>query len=446
MAKSIRLRQFKYFLTSQSAYVTDGEHGSPDWDENSSIKYITAEFIRPNYILDGEFKTISKDQNQRNIRASLREKDVLIYSVGAYAGFAAMAEPHLFPANIPRSVALVRLNHSSELLAEYLTVFLNSAFGAFQSNRLRAGNSQPVLALDKINQFVVPVLNKEFQAVIANIYGRAYEKRMWSKRLYAEAESLLLEELGLRDWQPTTQNTAVKSFKQSFLASGRLDAEYYYPEKLQMTDWLKRFSGKSVGYYVSSICELIDPTKSISKQLVRNYDLTDALQIFLDESESVPFYELGSTKKVFKRGDVVVSRLRSYLKEIAVVDTPENVNCVGSSEFIVLRPNEEIINAETLLVYLRSLPVQQILKWCQSGSNHPRFMEEDLLAIKLPDCILAMQDTFKDLIRQSIAGQRESKRLLQTAKRAVELAIERDEATALRWIDESLNGEVSDVN
>lgn len=88
------------------------------------------------------------------------------------------------------------------------------------------------------------------------------------------------------------------------------------------------------------------------------------------------------------------------------------------------------------MVYLRFLPVQQILKWCQSGSNHPRFMQEDLLAIKLPDCVLAMKDKLQTIVRNSIAEHRESKRLLELAKRGVELAIEQDEQTALAWIDE----------
>ena len=129
-----------------------------------------------------------------------------------------------------------------------------------------------------------------------------------------------------------------------------------------------------------------------------------------------------------------MSRLRSYLKEIAIVDTPEDTKTVGSSEFIVLRPSSDQISAEALVVYLRSLPVQLILKWCQSGSNHPRFAEKDLLAIKVPDIVLDIQNTLQSNVRQSIDKSRESKRLLEIAKRAVEIAIEQNEDAAMEFI------------
>jgi restriction endonuclease S subunit len=91
---------------------------------------------------------------------------------------------------------------------------------------------------------------------------------------------------------------------------------------------------------------------------------------------------------------------------------------------------------QLLLVYLRSVPVQRILKWCQSGSNHPRFMEEDLLSIKLPDKLLSKQEKLVQAVRKAISVGRESERLLDIAKHAVEIAIEQNEAAALRRLNQ----------
>ena len=137
-----------------------------------------------------------------------------------------------------------------------------------------------------------------------------------------------------------------------------------------------------------------------------------------------------STKKQFQTGDVVVSRLRSYLKEIAIVTTPANVRSVGSSEFFVLRPRSNKVSSELLLVYLRSSPVQKILHWCQIGSNHPRIEEKEILTLKLPDCILGMevQDDINRLIQSGIDAYREAKNLLEQAKRKVETIIESEVA------------------
>lgn len=178
---------------------------------------------------------------------------------------------------------------------------------------------------------------------------------------------------------------------------------------------------------------MVNPLANSSAMPVQNYDLTDALQFFIEGKEPVPMYELGSTKKVFTKGDVIVSRLRSYLKEIALVATHEKSYCVGSSEFIVLRALSDEVSPEVLLVYLRSTPVQQILKWCQSGSNHPRFMEEDLLSIKIPDKVIDAQKQIQEIIYSAINVHQQAKRLLNLAKRAVEIAIEEDEVTALSF-------------
>ena len=63
-----------------------------------------------------------------------------------------------------------------------------------------------------------------------------------------------------------------------------------------------------------------------------------------------------------------------------MVRTDGDVPLVGSSEFTVLRLKKRQCNItpETLMVFLRSAPVQNILKWCQKGSQHPRFSEGDL--------------------------------------------------------------------
>jgi len=66
-----------------------------------------------------------------------------------------------------------------------------------------------------------------------------------------------------------------------------------------------------------------------------------------------------------------MSRLRAYLKETAVVRTGDDYPLLGSSEFIVLqpiRPKANRIAPETLMIFLRSYPVQTIPKWCQDGS------------------------------------------------------------------------------
>ena len=179
-----------------------------------------------------------------------------------------------------------------------------------------------------------------------------------------------------------------------------------------------------VGDQVRSIRDLWDPVNAGHGAMVRNFDLGDALDPFLDNTkEPVSASEVGSTKKKFQAGDVVVSRLRSYLREIAVVRTGNAVSCVGSSEFIVLRPIGKGLSAETILVYLRCPLVQTILKWSQDGSNHPRFDEDDLIALPVPDRLMKVSSKIERHVHDAISASQEASRLLDEAKTIVEKAI-----------------------
>lgn len=394
-------------------------------------------FLRGQNILDGvvsfdDCLYIDAEANKLLWKSEVKLNMVLLTMSGTIGNCAVAMESWKYPINSNQDIAKITL--AGNLNPHYVCTFINCKHGQLQMKRIPVGSVQQHTFIWQLEKLVIPILSEKFQNKISELFKQAHEKLEESKTLYARAENLLLDNLGLHSFISPTENTTVKSYRASFLQTDRLDAEYYHPEKVSMLDWLDKFQGKSIGHYVSTIEQLIDPTKGFSSELVSNFDLTDALEIYLANKQSIPTYELGSTKKQMKKGDIAISRLRSYLKEIAIVDTPEEVNVVGSSEFIVLRPNHEAINAESLLVYLRSLPVQKILKWCQSGSNHPRFMEKDLLAIKIPDNVLALRQTLQINVREAIGKSRESKRLLEIAKRAVEIAIEENEQAAFEFI------------
>jgi hypothetical protein len=217
-----------------------------------------------------------------------------------------------------------------------------------------------------------------------------------------------------------------------------LDAQYFMPAKEQVKQSLATLPGRTLGDRVDSIRDMFVPDRAPTQMQVRNYDVTDALVPLLDAEKEPSFAaEIGSIKKTLKDGDVAISRLRAYLREVAVVRTGDDIPSVGSSEFIVLRPKvgQPDISPEALMVFLRSAPVQTILKWCQDGSQHPRFSEGDLLSIPVPDGVVDISDKITETVQQGFAARHQARQLLETAKRAVEIAIEDGEAAAMAFLD-----------
>ncbi|BCM89418.1 hypothetical protein IAD21_01264 [Abditibacteriota bacterium] len=133
-------------------------------------------------------------------------------------------------------------------------------------------------------------------------------------------------------------------------------------------------------------------------------DTSDAKEgIITNRKPTVEGALIGSQKKVVAHRDVIISRLRPYLRQAAYVDEaiePEgNATIVASTEFFVLRPLDERSIA-FLVPFLLCDAVQKVLSVSQEGGHHPRFDEQTLLSVPMPDEWLEQRDSIsKDVER-----------------------------------------------
>lgn len=423
--KSKLIRRIGTVKVGKIAYITDGEHGSPCWSDTSGIKYITAEFIKENYIEQGQFRQISEEQDRRNIRARLQSGDILIYSVGAYAGLAAVAEPHLFPANIPRSVAIIRINKKNELKSEYVATFLNSIFGKFQTLRLRAGNSQPVLALDKIKQLEIPIIEEKYQKEIQNYYQQAYKARILSQSLYHQAEELLARELQLDQLQLPNKKWYTTRYCE-VVGNGRCDGEYYQPKYKQLMEHLSKFKCKALG----SLCDFnkgfeigSSSYKDHGKLFMRVSNISEN-GIHLGNSDKYlsdfDFHRL----KLFQieKGDVLCTK-DGTIAMCYVID--EEIEGIFSSGIVKLSLNEEIPTEYLAIVINSVFGKMQANRDC-SGALITHWKIGEMKKIQIPIIASTSMNTIADYVIQSKAAKRQSKQLLAQAKRRVEEMIEQE--------------------
>jgi hypothetical protein len=140
--------------------------------------------------------------------------------------------------------------------------------------------------------------------------------------------------------------------------------------------------------------------------------------------------QIGSAKKVLRPKDVVISRLRPYLRQVAFVDPAipgwgEGVLLLCSTEFFVLRPVEEGSLA-FLVPFLLSGPVQEVLSASQEGGHHPRFNEATLLGLPVSPTFLKDRGALSAEVERAVALFRESEAamaaLVGRAERAAGLA------------------------
>lgn len=416
------------------AFVTDGIHTSLPFREDGEVKILSAKHPKENYVDRSGFETVSRKFHEANPRTALQIDDVLISTVGTI-GNSAVVTPDLLPANSDRHIGIIRLNKGA-MSPYYLSTFLLGKYGRVQSGREVTGNVQPNLFISKINKLLVPRFSNSFENSVSDTVVKAYAGRAYASQIFMDTEGLLARALCVENWLAPEPLTYVRSSIEAFSAA-RLDAEYFYPAKQAAQSILLNASSVTVGDHFESIRELWQPDDDESEGEVRNYDLNDALVPFLEgEKPSTPRNLIASTKKRLHEGDLVVSRLRSYLKEIAIVESGGELPMVASTEFIVLRPRRhDSLPVEALMIYLRSALPQLIFKWSQDGSNHPRFDERELLRMPIPHAVLANVDEYVKSVRAIQKARKRAAELLEAAKRAVEIAIEDSEAAALAYLD-----------
>ena len=144
--------------------------------------------------------------------------------------------------------------------------------------------------------------------------------------------------------------------------------------------------------------------------------------------EPVAPHELGSAKRRLQPGDVIISRLRPYLRQVVYVDAqlfallPGGNEVAASTKFFVLRGRAGF-DAACLVPFLLSAQVQSALAAGQEGGHHPRFAKELLLSLSVPDCAVRNPGDMASQVRALAAGVRSSLQGCRSLVHGMDLAI-----------------------
>lgn len=189
-------------------------------------------------------------------------------------------------------------------------------------------------------------------------------------------------------------------------------------------------SNKNVNDYF----ELINTNVSTLKEFIYIYDLTHSLGNFMIDVE--PTQEIGSNKKEAIKGDFVISRLRSYLKEMAVIQS-KNFKQLLSTEYLVYRPKTNLLSSNTLLAFSLSRIVQTILNYSQYGTEHPRFYKFVFNEMPIPKCLLLMNAEIDSIMNKAYEVLEQSKIFYKKAEETLYLELGLDPKNPLQSLLDS---------
>lgn len=380
--------------------------------------FLRAQNVRPGIIENREPVYVDDAIYHSYPDAIVRTNELLLVRTGANHGDCARVTKEWAGAMV--SSHTLRLIPADDAPICGLEFFFSAPSGRQLLLGLRSGGTHGQINAENLRRLSLPDLSSaeyEMRELATNI--ELNRRRMREGLVNAELELMRL--LGIGNSKTSINLTYQRDFK-DLQTANRWGAEYFMPCKQHVIDALLAKRGQPLSSYYASVREMFDPLQAVSSKQVRNFDLTDALDPVLDDGiAAIPAEKVGSIKKKISAGDVVVSRLRSYLREIALVRTSAKIPAVGSSEFIVLRRKKKTApTPETLLVYLRSLPVQTILNWSQDGSQHPRFNEDVLLGVPIPDDLITGAQNIDGAVASALSAQAEAASLFEQGKANVE--------------------------
>ena len=328
-------------------------------------------------------------------------------------------------------LAVLRPNN---IEAEYLLAFCKTSYFVNCLMRANKASMYPAVSTGDILDTPLFVPSKSLRLLIVETVKNSALALNKSKQIYAQVQTLLLTELGLVDWQPKQRPTFVKNFSDIKRAE-RIDADYFQPKYEEIVDAIKNYSGgwDTLGNLaVLRKCVEVGGKKYVESGIpfVRVSNLSP-FEITQEKYISEELY-VELTEHQPKQGEILFSKdatpgIAYYLRE-----GPEKMIPAGG--ILRLKSKTDKIGNEYLTLVLNSILTQEQVNRDVGGSVILHWRPDQVAGTVIPILEKEKQVVIEQKVLESFNLRKHAKDLLEHAKRAVEIAIEQGEQSAIDWL------------
>ena len=207
---------------------------------SGQIPFITVECIGDLEFFNEKTKRITNEQYKSEYKNKIISKGSVVCTIKRRI---CKAYPFLSKTKkmaLNQDVALIR--PKANLLPSFLAVYFNCSFGQGLADSLKTEQMNPYISLVNLAKLPVPLIGTNFQKKIEKIVLGSQKIKSQSDDEYAQAQILLLSELGLADWQPKHSLSFVQNYSDTKRAE-RIDAEYFQPKYEEIVHAIKSYAG-----------------------------------------------------------------------------------------------------------------------------------------------------------------------------------------------------------
>lgn len=398
-------------ITSDIRY---GLYVEPDYKEEG-VNFVRA-MNTTNFWIDGEILKIPGKLVPKEYY--LNTGDCLIVRSGANTGMVSIVYPRLENSTFGSYTIRLRFNKINPFFA---AVFLNTKYGISQTQRSQTGAAQPNLNIPNIKEIRIPIVNDKYQKEIESLVLLIEKTKQESEDLYSQAETLLLEELGLNDFKNEEKVWNIVNFRDIFEAR-RMDAEYFGSKHELLENKLKKYKSKNLSDVVENVSAKFNPDPDKNYKYVELSNINSSVGIIDGSSDILGKEAPNRARRVLKENDVIVSSIEGSLEKVALVDKYQN-EYLASTGFFQWKSKE--ILPQVLLILSRSFVIQDQLRKRCAGAILTAVPKESIRDILIPVLPKEKQEKIADLVKKSHKTRKEAIELLEMAKKKVEEMIEK---------------------
>lgn len=298
--------------------------------------------------------------------------------------------------------------------------------------RKERGVIQKGLNLDDLKTLKIPLFSSKFQNDCRKIIYKAKVLVDEADCIYKEAEKFLIEILGLENFHLDADKYSIKSFKNSYRNTGRLDAEFYQKKydliegKLRNYDAnIKRLGEVAEYIFTGEYAEEYFDYKVGRKYYIRGTDIGRGFVESKDEYCIDPKHY----SKFVKKGDIITGRVGT-IGNFGIIDE-DLAGSVCSDNILCFHLPEKYI-PEVYALYFNLTFTKELITRLARGSVQQRLNQETLRDVLVPFIDVEIQEKLIKVINKSREMELEAKKLLDKVVLMVEIAIEQGEDAVLK--------------
>ena len=319
--------------------------------------------------------------------------------------------------------------------AEYLFAFCKTSYFVNCLMRANKASMYPAVSTGDVLDTPLFIPSTSLCLLIVETVKNSTHALDKSEQIYAQAQTLLLTELGLTNWQPEHQLTFVKNFSDTERAD-RFDADYFQPKYDEIVNAIREYPG---GW--DTLENLVTLKKCVevgSKAYLENgipFVRVSNLSPFEMTEEKYISEELYAKVKEHQpqQGDILFSKDATPGIAYHLREQPEQM--IPSSGILRLKNRSDRVNNEYLTLVLNSILTQEQINRDVAGSVILHWRPDQVAGTVIPILPQEKQTEIQEKVLESFRLRQQAKDLLAHAKRAVEIAIEQDEQAAMDWLE-----------